>query len=534
MKKMYLILMAALLASGLGANVTGYYPGNTGNGFNCTIGSACNGLQNGMVPQPASPAPPEGNRWLAYQPGSGVANYISLPVSVYNPAQGVVEFWSNSDGTCGGTGVLFCATQAGFAQSMQLIWAGGVMYMQYFDGGSNHNITNNTFPQDGTYHLLRLEWDAVSIRLFQDTVSVGTTVAMVPFTPDYVNIIGSQEQAFGAQTASCAGIDAFMIADDPAQAYSGPGLPTPTPTNTKTRTATTTPSYTRTPTVTVTMTKTPTLTRTNSFTSSPTLTNTPPWTHTPTPTKSPTITNTFSQTRTITSSMTRSPTVTVTPTANPGTLTFNYAVTNQVYVTWPGTNINPGNGSTVYVAYGPKSGSTYPNSAGGGYDPVHDVFFATVPRAWPLYAKGRIINGQGSFSTVEGFAYGPYTLTPSPTISVTRTVTPVVTVTPSVTKTFTPTVTATPVVTNVTKDTSVSGQTYITWQSTANVDPSMDVYVQYGTTTAYGFQAGGGYDADDAVFFATVPRDANTSPFHFRCVIHNSKGTSRSADFTAP
>lgn len=296
-------------------------------------------------------------------------------------------------------------------------------------------------------------------------------------------------------------------------------FPTATPTPTYTITST----HTATPTASPTRTRSPTPSITVTFTKSPTMTATPTYTNSPTPTYS--FTKTFSSTRTNT------PTTSPTPTAEPGTLSFNYDMAGQVYVTWPGTNISGGNGSTVYVPYGNADG-VYNRQADGGFDPMAGVFFATVPRGAPFHAKGVIKNQQGTFDTVDGFAYGPYTLTITPTNSPTRTSTPVVSATPTATPTITRTFTPVPVFTNVATITTTPGQVYISWQaSNINVSPVLDVYVKYGSTTNYGRIAGGGYIEDTATFFAIVPQGG---PFHFKCVVQNRQGVNMSTDFTVP
>src|SRR5437879_1025874 len=141
---------------------------------------------------------------------------------------------------------------------------------------------------------------------------------------------------------------------------------------------------------------------------------------------------------------------------------------------------------------------------------------------------GTIRNRQGTFHTADGLAYGLYTLTPTPTISATRTPSPTFTASPTKVSTSTPT--PVPVFTNVATDTSTSGQVYITWQaSNINVSPTIDVYVKYGSTTAYGKIAEGGYDVASTTYFVTVPQNG---PFHFKCAIQNRQGLNLSGDFT--
>ncbi len=555
MKKLILSLAAlVMMASGLhaaGAN-TFYGTGNTGQLFT----DQCCGHDAaavGTVLQPSSPTPAEGDQWFAYADaiGTGCGNYVSMSaLALPDGSEGSIYFWMqltdtsiiNSDAL-----IYTGSTVAGTGGHYFIVRFGSGNFVVQESGGGFSQVSASGFG-DLDKHLIRIRWGSFGCEVYKDAALVGsdgTAAATLVLTQAY--LLDSPGFGFGT-CAEAVLIDAIQLSTNPDATYLGPGVPTATPTWTPTGTPSSTPTWTRTWSPTATPTATPTWTVTPSFSNSPTSTATPSATrthtrtHTPTasptrtrtPTASPTISNTFSVTRTLTSTRTSTPSVTATPTAAPGTLSFNYSVANQVYCTWPGTNINPGGGATVYVAYGPKSGSTYPYLANGGYDPVNHVFFATVPRGAPFYARGRVINQQGTFSTAEGFAYGIYTLTPTPTRSPTRTNTPVVTQTPSVTRTKTPTPTATAVFTEVAVDTSVPGQTYITWESNATVQGGMDVFVQYGTTTAYGFQAGGGYDADTSTYFCTVPRDATTDPFHFRCVIINTYGTKRSADFSAP
>lgn len=498
MKNKAIILAALLLSAGLfgtmaHATVLGYYEGEASPGrLKDSSGSSHDlVIVIGSVQNPSSPVPvPEGSLWLAGDATGG--SYLLPPTTLFTSTTVTCEAWVRDNLAVGLQNMAIL--QWDDSDSNQLTFA-----VTKLNGAGNSTITLKDI--DGTdqftpivlsgnvSHLVRLECGAQGVTssrvLVDGAVAVTFTRAAANFTANEGAIGGAPGHGGTSQYE-----DAVMVGNNFSDVYPGPGIPTATPTSTGTATTT------------------PTVSPTNPFTL--------------------TVTKTITKTRTVTT--TRTPTPTVTPTGYVGTLSFNTSIANQVYCTWPGTNINVSGSWLAYVEYGPST--SYGKQASGGYDPVNNVFFATVPQpANPnFHARGVVGNAQGTFRTSDTLIYGPGTNTPTRTASQTRTVS--ATISPTRTATRTPTFTPTAGFTNIATVIATPGQIYVSWQcSNVNVNNGLYVFLNYGSTSAYGYQVAGGYDTSSSTFFATIPQGAGVSGLHYQCgITTSSQGTLLSVD----
>lgn len=276
MKILKLIAAMMLFASTANATIQGLYRGDTSpgqlvdsSGFGRTL------TQNGTVPNPGSPTPPQGDKWLGGP--FGVANYYSIPTAAFNQPQGVIAFWIYNFSTpffADPPALMFSiqATVPTFGNKALvdfMLDPNGSHFACIWHDGVGHTplFWNYTFLQN-TYYYIRFEWDASGERIYVNGSLVGSDATPIGAITSMLRIdVGNTTSFLGCNSPmqyNYGYMDAFMISDDPNEIDPNAPTPTPsvTPTDTPTATATDTPTTTPTATPTASPTHTPTVTLT--------------------------------------------------------------------------------------------------------------------------------------------------------------------------------------------------------------------------------------------------------------------------------
>ncbi len=258
--KKKILLLALSLASPAFSTIRGYYPGNSGDGFNPTLGDCGDPLNvNGTVAQPASPAPPEGDQWLAH-PNSGSGNSFSIPNS-FSPCNNMVQSDNGS--------FVFYYRQSAAPVSDQVIFrlsGGPAGFELLHTAASTIDVINPTtddvlgsFPiSDNVDYYIEQRWSSASnyYRVFINYFPV-TNIAWPSHSSTFAGA--------WMQGDSTGYMDALMVSDDPTEVYPGPIAPTPT----ITPTFSISPTFSVSPTSTITPTASPTPSGTPSATPTP-------------------------------------------------------------------------------------------------------------------------------------------------------------------------------------------------------------------------------------------------------------------------
>ncbi len=379
----------------------------TGNGYDGTNVGACS--------NPESPAPPEGDRWLAGGFGAtGLPeNYMSVPVAALNRYSGYVEFYANENNPSGLSEVVWGVKDStgNLLATLRVDSARESVTFNSFVPGFNYLSPAGSFPNNAN-NLLRLDWNANGTSLRINGVLQGSSTTAPNFSSAAQVVFGS----LGRNPSNYyfrGLIDAAKLGSDGVAVMA---VPTGTPTRTVTRTMTSTR--------TVTVTRTPTVSRTSSSTATVTPTSSPTATESPVSTESNTPTASFSASPTRTMSNTRSATATKTVTLT------RTATTSKTFSEVPSASLTRTTTSTPSATR--TVTETWSSTPSITETSVSTDTFSITPTRTPTFTRSAT-----STKTVTLTK----TVSPLPTASLTKTISPVPTA--SATKTITETRTIT-------------------------------------------------------------------------------------------
>lgn len=208
-------------------SIKGQYRGNSAPGQ--LADSSGNGktlILHGIVPNAASPTPPEGDRWLAYKPTGPLVNFLEVPTGVFTAAAGsLVLYFTKEFDDLVDNNMIFAVQGAGgsILFIFQSNMAGSPLAIQFYDGAVLQ--INAAIPNVAslTPRKFELDWDATGTRAYLDDVlqlsSAAPLTALGAGTPQIAGDSVSTSQAY--QTG---GIDFVTFTDSPPPPAGGAAL----------------------------------------------------------------------------------------------------------------------------------------------------------------------------------------------------------------------------------------------------------------------------------------------------------------------
>lgn len=208
-------------------SILGEYRGNSAPGQ--LVDSSGNGntlsVIGTSVPNPATPTPPEGDRWLA---GPAVTlSYLAAPAAVVTPAQGSVEGFFQSSLATEPTRAVddilisFNGVPAGLADKFFLLIDSvaplGQIRIYFFQLTPSLNFASYNFADAGTTHDFKLEWDGTGTRLYLDSSLVAST-GVTPTVPTSPPTIAGWDFTGSSQTMDYGYLDNVIFSSAGAPA----------------------------------------------------------------------------------------------------------------------------------------------------------------------------------------------------------------------------------------------------------------------------------------------------------------------------
>ncbi len=197
-----------LLAEWLGDSALGQLADSSGNGNDLTL--------TGTVPNPASPTPPEGDRWLLYEPVGAMTNYLVMPSAAFDFNKGKMTFsFSVNDVPAQTNNVLF-ALKSGDGQTLILCLYQGPGFDQLaFQALYNGVLTNNDVVSiasgSPTVYQFEMTWGSDGLVASIDGTPFSTSAGS--FIPsDFNNSRSLGGDGFTSAVGfECGGIDAVRM-----------------------------------------------------------------------------------------------------------------------------------------------------------------------------------------------------------------------------------------------------------------------------------------------------------------------------------
>ncbi len=197
-----------LLAEWLGDSALGQLADSSGNGNDLTL--------TGTVPNPASPTPPEGDKWLLYEPVGATANYLNMPTNAIDLNKGKMTFlFSVNDNPIMVNNVLFALRSADHQTLILCLYQGPGFDRLAFQALYNGVVVNNDViamaSGSPTVYEFSMTWGADGLNAYIDGVLFSTSAAS--FIPsDFSNNKTLGGDSFTTATGfECGGIDAVRM-----------------------------------------------------------------------------------------------------------------------------------------------------------------------------------------------------------------------------------------------------------------------------------------------------------------------------------
>lgn len=212
-----LSILVLLLTVRANATVLAYYGGNTSPGRLADSSPNHRNLTaTGVPPNPSTPTPPEGNRWLFQDTVDG-NDFLNLPLSVLNAAAGCLEFITRATSS---SETLFISTYSDIApfQYFEIDVAFNsdvVLYYQNDVGGDETLTSTGVYDLDGSNQRTRIEWDATGVRVYHKGSLVASSGNKMNTTP----ITSSSDKRISGNSGTTGYLDACMFSDSASEAY---------------------------------------------------------------------------------------------------------------------------------------------------------------------------------------------------------------------------------------------------------------------------------------------------------------------------